>query len=158
MSRCQRGLAGLWFVGGGILFLVLIVQSLLGRYADKTTDAWSWFLPTVMPTLSLIIGVLVAEALGRNPTVKSADRFLYRFTLALSAAYLIVVFLVFGLKPFTSVGPIELMNESNLWLGPLQGLVAAALGAFFVKAEGETSDATSPASAKPESAKLTTSN
>ena len=33
----------------------------------------------------------------------------------------------------TSFGPLELMKVSNLWLVPLQGLVSAAIGAFFIK-------------------------
>jgi hypothetical protein len=32
--------------------------------------------------------------------------------------------------------PIDLLKTSNLWLAPLQGLAAAALGAFFVKGKG----------------------
>ena len=28
----------------------------------------------------------------------------------------------------------QLMTQANVWLGPLQDIVAAAMGAFFVKA------------------------
>jgi hypothetical protein len=32
--------------------------------------------------------------------------------------------------------PLNLMTQSNLWLGPFQGLVTASIGAFFVKRSG----------------------
>jgi hypothetical protein len=38
-------------------------------------------------------------------------------------------------QPLTQLPALELMRQSNLYLGPLQGLVAAALGAFFIKSE-----------------------
>ena len=36
------------------------------------------------------------------------------------------------MSPFSPWKPLELMMQSSLYLGPFQGLVAAALGAFFV--------------------------
>src|SRR3546814_11382141 len=54
-------LAAIWLVGAGGVFLLLVAQSLLGRYEPATHEVWGWFLPTVMPTLSLIVGVLVAD-------------------------------------------------------------------------------------------------
>ena len=138
MSRSKQRLAVLWFIGAAISFLLLVAQSTLGRYADRTTDAWSWFLPTIMPTLSLMIGVLVIDAAQGKLKEKTADRFLFRLTFGISITYLLAVCAVLLLHPFSSMGPIELMNQSNLWLGPLQGLVAAALGAFFVKGSGNS--------------------
>src|SRR3546814_12120112 len=54
-------LAAIWLVGAGGVFLLLVAQSLLGRSEPATHEVWGWFLPTVMPTLSLIVGVLVAD-------------------------------------------------------------------------------------------------
>jgi hypothetical protein len=133
MAQCKRVLALVWFIGAGVLFFMLLMQSVLGRYGDRTSDAWSWLLPSIMPTLSLIIGVLVAEGPLARPNAALADRFLYRLTLGISVVYLLAVLMVFLLQPFSTVGPFELMNQANLWLGPIQGLTAAALGAFFVK-------------------------
>jgi H+/Cl- antiporter ClcA len=52
----------------------------------------------------------------------------------LSMAYLVAVLLVIALQPLAPVPPLELMTQSNIWLGPFQGLVAGTMGAFFVKA------------------------
>jgi hypothetical protein len=37
------------------------------------------------------------------------------------------------LQPFSTLDPVALLKQSSLWLGPLQGLVSAALAAFFIK-------------------------
>lgn len=139
MSRCKRRLATVWFLGAGTIFFVVYLQTIFGRYGDKTTEVWSWLLPTVIPTLSLAIGVLVMDGLGKGAKVARADEFLYRLTLGISCAYLISVFFLFLLQPFTTVPPLQLMQQSNLWLGPFQGLVAAGMGAFFSTAPDEPS-------------------
>jgi len=133
VAKCKRKLSALWFTGAGILFFVLLIQTIFGRYGDRSSEAWSWFLPTIMPTLSLVIGVLVMDVLEKGVKTIEVDTFLFKLTFGISLAYLIAVLLLFLLQPFTTVSPFELMNLSNLWLGPFQGLVAATMGAFFVK-------------------------
>jgi cytochrome bd-type quinol oxidase subunit 2 len=90
-----------------------------------------------MPTLSLITGVFVMDIRGATDREKKVDRFLYRLALILSVAYLFVVLLFIILHPYSEWMAIRFLNESNLWIAPLQGLVGALLGAFFVKKEPE---------------------
>jgi hypothetical protein len=137
VAYCKRRLAALWFVSAGLIFFVVLVQSLLGRYGEQVNQAWGWLLPTVMPTLSLIVGVLVFDAVQGERTSRQTDRFLFRLTAGLCAGYLASVFLVIALQPLASAPPVQLMNQANIWLGPFQGLVAATMGAFFVKAAQE---------------------
>lgn len=135
VDYCKRRLASVWFVGAGVIFTLVLVQSLLNRYADHVNEVWGWLLPTVVPTLSLIIGVLVFDAIQQTRRHRRIDRFLFRLTFGLSAMYLVAVLLVIVFQPLAAVPPVQLMNQANIWLGPFQGLVAAAMGAFFVKAE-----------------------
>jgi hypothetical protein len=87
-----------------------------------------------MPTLSLIIAVLVLDQLGKGVQMpRTADRFLFRLSIGLSAFYLLLILLSILIQPFTPLPPLQLMQQSNLWLGPLQGLVVGAMGAFFIK-------------------------
>jgi len=137
ITFCKRRLATVWFGGAGIVFLLVLLQSLFGRYGDEVTQAWGWLLSSVMPTLSLIIGVLVLDAVQRADVTRTIDAFLFRLTVWLSLAYLLAVFLVVVLTPFSDLGPIQLMTKLNVVLGPVQGLVAAAMGAFFVRAARE---------------------
>jgi hypothetical protein len=135
MARCKRRLATVWFVLSGLIFLLLVAQTVMGRYGNGATDAWGWFLPNVMPTLSLIVAVLVLDQMGKGAQARTADRFLFRLAISLSAAYLLLILLSILVQPFAPLPPLQLMQQANLWLGPLQGLVAGALGAFFIKAD-----------------------
>lgn len=131
-GRAKNWLAVVWFVGAGLLFAVILLQSLFGYYGENTGEAWAWFLPAVVPTLTLIVGVLVSDALGKSERRANADRFIFRLSLGLSVAYLVTVGLTIFIAPFTELTPLKLMKASQLWLVPFQGLVSAALGAFFV--------------------------
>jgi len=137
-KACRNHLAILWFVGGLVLFVLFVFQSIFGKYGAKAEEAWAWFLPTILPTLSLIIGVLVVDAAAaeeKDKKDKQIGRFIYRVAFGVSTVYLVLVGIVPLVQPFTSLSPFELMKLSGLWLGPVQGLVAAALGVFFVKGE-----------------------
>jgi hypothetical protein len=129
-------LAAIWFGGAGLLFVILVGQSLTGYYEPRTQDAWGWFLPTVMPTLSLIVGALVADyrqpAAAGGDSAKAATSPLFWLGACLSLFYLLFVAASILLQPFfAATAPLTLMQRSNLWLGPLQGLCVAALGFFF---------------------------
>lgn len=132
MDRCRIWLAAIWFVGSGFIFLVVLLQVFLGHYGERINEAFGWFFPTVTPTLSLIISVLVVE---RRQRTRVASRFLFILSLTLSSVYLLIVSLTILLQPFASIPPLELMQKSNIWLGPFQTLVVASVGAFFSKIE-----------------------
>lgn len=83
----------------------------------------------------LIVGLLMLDAASSGESDKQIGRFMYRLTFAVSTFYLVMVGLIPLVQPFTGLPPVELMQRSNQWLGPLQGLVAAALGAFVVQGE-----------------------
>jgi len=136
MVKCKRNLTKLWFIGSGFPFLMLFFQSLsANKYGDKLSEAWGWLLPTIMPSLSLIIGVLILDVSKQGIKTKMIDSFIYRLTFTLSLIYLIFVSLTFILPPIANIQTIEFMKKSNLWLGPFQGLVSASLGVFFIKRE-----------------------
>jgi len=133
MTTCKKILGGLWFGAGSGLFLIVVLQTLFGKYGDEASTAWGWLLPAVLPTLSLILGVLVMDAQGKTVRVQVVDKFLFVLTVALSGFYLLLVALTILMQPFVTIGATALMNESKLWLGPLQGLVSGSMGAFFVR-------------------------
>jgi beta-lactamase regulating signal transducer with metallopeptidase domain len=150
LTKSKWMFASIWLGGAGLVFLILVVQSLVGRYGSQSEDAWAWYLPTVMPTLSLIIGVLATDfriaatanataAAGAATTIATdakilpvSARGLLWLGVGLSVFYLLLVAVTILAQPFLQgVSPIELMHRSNLWLGPLQGLTAGVLAAFF---------------------------
>jgi len=132
IKQCRQRLAIIWLICSGILFVILIVQTIFKHYGEKAAEAWSWFLPMIMPTLGLIIAVLVRDFRDATTEVPAASRFMYVLCALLSISYLFVLGLTFLLSPFSPWTPLELMKQASLYLGPFQGIVAGALGAFFV--------------------------
>lgn len=135
MTKCKKKLAILWFTGAAIPFLIIFFQTIIGHYEEHSKDAWNWFLPTIFPTLSLIIGVLVIDLSGKSLETNTVNKFLFILSFSLSLFYLLLVTSTILLSPIASPNPLKLMGESHFWLGPFQGLVSASLGAFFVKKE-----------------------
>jgi hypothetical protein len=133
MAKCRKVLALLWFGAGGVLFSIFVLQTTLGKYGDQASEAWGWLLPAILPTLSLILGILVADAQAGHSQTLRADRFLFILSVILSAGYLLAVSAPIFLQPFVSLSPVDLMKQSTLWLSPFQGLVSGAIGAFFVR-------------------------
>lgn len=141
MARARKRLAVLWFVTSAAVFLLVIAAS-INRDPDTLVTLWSWFLPSIIPTLSLIIGVLISELVGRAVAdTRPADPFLLGLSTWLSIAYLVLVgaSLVFHMLEWLS------LESSQLYLAPVQGLAATALSAFFLKKEGAGAAAATPA-------------
>jgi|SRR5215471_14428166 len=149
MQECRRRLAAVWFGGFAVLIVVLLVQTILGHYGDKADEAWGWFLPTTLPSVSLMLGVLISDATGRSGEVKVVDTFMFRLALWSSVAYLVVVSLTILLSPFASIPQLALMRLSHLWLGPLQGVVSSVIGFFFVSKDQRQPDAVPEQAHKP---------
>lgn len=134
--RAKWWLAGLWLAGFLGVLLVLVAQSAMNYYEPRTADAWTWFMTTLMPTVSLIVGVLVADfhagRVAGPPAQVPVPPALFWLAAGLSGVYLLLVAISILAQPFLSTTPpLELMQRSNLWLAPMQALTLGALGAFF---------------------------
>ena len=135
VPSCQRRLATVWFLGGGVVFAILVIQTLNQHYGDQARDAWGWFLPTVMPILTLIVS---ATAVTKAESQATVDRSVFYISFGLSLFYLLLVIGTIAYQIFTTLKPsemIDLMKTSNLWLGSVQGLLGISLGVFFGKRE-----------------------
>jgi hypothetical protein len=131
MRGARQTLTVIWFAGAACLFVVLLIQSFSGHYGDKIQDAWGWYLPSVMPTLSLMATTWFSDA--DSTGANAVDPFTYRGAMVLSIAYLLVLMATIFASPFTTMTDVQLMQLSHLWLAPIQSLVMLALGYFFSK-------------------------
>jgi hypothetical protein len=139
LAQCQRRLALVWTLLGGAAFLLTFVQTLPdGAYGGVAKSVWPWFLPTIIPSLSLIVTTVFANA--RSPQSEATvDAFAYRLCLGLSVVYLalvIAVLLAFAQR----ATPAADFESAGIPLAALQALVGIALGAFFVSKRSEGSD------------------
>ena len=146
LEVARARLATVWFVGSGVVFLLLVAQSLGGMFGSQLEKAWAWAIPNIAPTLSIMVSVFAAYALV---AVAEEDKYRVRktfFNLAygLSIFYILNLIVVIAAAPFAATAngaaavahPVDVLHTSNFWLGPLQGLTAAALAAlFFTKTE-----------------------
>lgn len=141
----KKRLAAIWFTGAGLLFLLVLALSFANVYGSETEQAWAWLLASVMPTLSLITGVLVTDAQQHSEGDKVIDVFIARLAAIFSIVYLITVATTILGQPFSGRTPLTLMSQSHLWLAPFQGLVTSLMGVLFVK-QGRAPDQAAPAS------------
>src|SRR5215472_13399815 len=146
LARARSRLAAVWLSAAGIVFGLLILQSLLGKYENRVQQAWSWALPTMMPTLTLMLSVLGADALR---VVESETAYVKKsfFHLAfwMSLAYLSLILVTILIEPLVSYSSLatlvislvtilteplvsdwalDLVNLSHHRLVPSQDLVA----------------------------------
>jgi hypothetical protein len=139
LESARGWLAAIWFGGGAVFILILIGQSLGGMFGEEMNKVWAWAIPNILPTLSLMLSVFAAYALMSQADVdqmKVRTTF-YRIALGVSVFYLVVLVMVVVMAPFTAASgkigklPIDIMHQSNFFLGPIQGLTAAVLAALF---------------------------
>jgi hypothetical protein len=134
LEESRAALSKLWFSGSLLPFLVLVVQSTLGKFSDHLQEVWAWFIPTVLPTLSLMVAVLGSAALGEDdPRLVRKDFF--HLAQKLSLAYIGLLSVTILIEPFSPLEGIKLLTASNYWLTPMQGLVVAALSVLFTTAK-----------------------
>lgn len=130
MRWCQRRLFVTWAASSGVLLAIALVQTLpaSGVYHDSASAVWDWLLPTLVPTLSLMLGTVVRP--GAPDAAATVDAFTYRVAWWASLAYLLVV-LVLLFAFATSENPARQLAESGRVVTALYALVGVALGTFF---------------------------
>jgi len=134
-NTCKMALMFAWFSAAAILFIILFIQSIGGAYNPYTKEAWEWLLPNLMPTLSLMAGVIALEARSNPDPGRPINVSLFIWTLGVSVFYLLVMIATVLALPRVSqdlVKRMEFLKMSSLWLGPFQGLATAFLGIFFL--------------------------
>ncbi len=154
MTQCQRQLATVWYGLSAPAIIILILQSQNNAYPGKETELWGWALPTVMPTLLLITGSVVVDEIQAALKVKKSryvPTFSRNVALGLSIFYLVIVnYIVFDSR--RQGYSIAAMQKSNIFLGPIQGLVGAALAIFFGTADSKMDHPSDPPAGVPQPA------
>lgn len=142
IREARKRLGALWLGATAVTFLIMVGRSLGSGFGDQVIDAWGWYLPTLFPTLGLILATFGLDLERRKPKKPgTVEGFYYRLCWWMSVFYLanllLIVVVPADLLP-AMPNPIEAMAISNLWIGPLQGLTAASLAWFFLNAQADS--------------------
>jgi hypothetical protein len=146
LETARWRLAVVWFSASGLVLLLMVGQSLGGVYGDKLQSAWAWALPNFIPTLALMVSVFAADAFrpyDETRGLKVREPF-FNLSFGLSLFYLALLLLTILVQPIVltvrtdaKLSSFDILEMSNLWLGPMQGIVVAGLGVlFFLKEDG----------------------
>jgi uncharacterized membrane protein YeiB len=142
----QRWMALVWYLMVLPFLTALIAQTMGGAFDNRDTEMWGWALPTFMPTLALITGVVVVEevrAQGKNRRTRTVPIFAQNVTLGLSVFYLLLLnYVVFSSR--ANGYSIQALQRSNVFLGSIQAIVGLALAVFFGSASDVTTANKSP--------------
>ncbi len=131
-KAAQRYLAGTWIAGFVLLTIVMFSQGVVfGIYGEYGERMWDWFRAATVPTVTLMLGVVVAEALSGDAPDTKADRLLFWAAMVLSLVYLGSLVVVSALVGFRfSIGPVD---ASLQYMEIQQGVLLVVLGAFFAR-------------------------
>jgi uncharacterized membrane protein len=137
LAKARARLATVWLVCSGFVFFIVMAQCAFGKYmldgVDHSSDIWKWLLPNLLPTLTTMVAALAATWSTRDDA-QSVRRDFYHFANGLSWFYLLLLIGLLLSQPFAQrfgLDQIRTLQNSSLGMGPLQGLVAAALGVLF---------------------------
>jgi hypothetical protein len=131
--RRARGIISLfWISSCGLLIILVSFQTILGKYGHDWEIVWSWLSPLIFPILSLVVAVWT---LSKNPVEEKEVQSLPIFwgALLLSIFYMILLWGVILLEPLSELSWTDILKWSGWYLGPVQGVVAAAIGKLFVE-------------------------
>jgi hypothetical protein len=137
----QKILAGTWLFFFLAQVALLALRSVWGsddlNYSSATNDIWKWYLPMVLPTVSIIVGAIFSSTAipGGAGDVRQSI-FGVLVAMALSVIYLSSISALILLPPSLGLTPeehVKLLRDSNYWLGGMQLCVGAAIGYFFAK-------------------------
>lgn len=136
-SDAQKNLALVWMGATAVLLILFFIQTLVGnKYPGQSDEAWDWLIPQVFPTLTLMIGILVARAQSASRRDVVVRRSYYRLTLGVVIFYFIVLFGVVFTAPldfaFNETPALEHLKKATKIVNLLHGSATLILSIFFV--------------------------
>ncbi len=161
LGHARAHLTRIWLLWSACIFTLVIVQSTLHKYGggtgladgavalsapsdnptsdtamkeDRTVDMWKWLLPNIFPTLTMMVSAVAAGAFIQKETIVVRRDF-YISAMGLSIFYLATLSGLLICQPIanptSAAEQLKSLQTSNIATGPVQGLVAAALGVLF---------------------------
>lgn len=117
-----------WLIGAVILGLIVLAQTIAGKYGEDQSLAWSWYLSVMTAPCSLLT---VAAFVDPKSAWRKADANQFKFRAALwtSVLLLLIAFGTLLAEPLVSMSWYDLFAQTGIFVAFLQALVTAAVGA-----------------------------
>ncbi len=133
LADTRKKLLWLWLGFTAFIVLLIIVQTLTGKFEGIETQAWTWTFTNLLPVLLLLLSAVL---LNKNPS-KVLFQATFRAIFFSSLAYLLVLIsTLFALPYATHQWSIEVyFSKSYLWLMPFQAVLLLAFGIMYFKKE-----------------------
>lgn len=131
LGKARRSLALLWIVSFGAMFVIVLLMTIFGRFGERWDLPWNWFLPLTCPTVGLILSLISVSTDHRSSQLLDSSN-IFWFSISLSTLYLLAIYAIVFIHPFTNVSFELLISRSTWFLGPIQGLVCGVIGKLFI--------------------------
>ncbi len=143
-TEARKKLLILWLCASASIFFIFFVQTMMGEYTTHVEEVWKWLFQFIIPPLSLMIGVFIAQATSTAADFET-DFFYFQLSRGISLFFLVILFLSAILVPVMHLqenahleieSQLSIMiafNSYNNFLLPLQGFSTLSLGIFFAR-------------------------
>jgi hypothetical protein len=140
----RKKIISLWLLMSLAIFIIFFIQTLTGKYTDNVKDVWQWLFQFLLPALTLMLGVLIAQ-FNSTTTDFEVDSFYFKLAFGISIFFLVFLFLSPIIIPILHVNEnvhrsiaeqkdiLQSFKTVDNFLLPLQGITMLSLGIFFSK-------------------------
>lgn len=139
LDQARNNLASLWLIAAVVIVIVVAAETMFGGIDQSHAQSvWEWLLPTLTPTVGIILSTLSRTAFQSSPSRAMVRKTYYRVAFWLSVFYLALILasIVFRQSIADDTAAwLSNLQTSNLWLAPIQGFVALVLGILFTSAK-----------------------
>jgi hypothetical protein len=133
LSKAKEHLVKLWTIGFLLLFLFFFLQTVTQRYVGITNEAWGWFLPHLLPTLTIIIGGYFFDVNRKDATINIIPATSFKISYVISVSYFIIVFIIIFSYRNVNGNILEYYQSYNVVLSAIQSLISGSVVFLFTK-------------------------
>ncbi len=145
-QHARKNILLVWLLMSVAIFIIFLIQTLFNKYTNHVKEVWQWVFQYMLPAITLMLGVLIAQMNATVSAVKT-DIFYYRLALGISWFFLGLLFLSSMIVPLIHIQQnqqLAISDQKNILeafktydnvLIPVQGIVMLCLGLFFTKQE-----------------------
>lgn len=137
----RKWIAIIWIAMIVIIVVIATLITTIGAYSDKPGILWTWLLPNIIPTTSMIVTSLsldTADNISKYRNSLITNGIIFWICIGLSMVYLTgisVIILIQAATELPSENTDVGLKNASIGLGAIQGLVIASLTKFFISPE-----------------------